>query len=30
MIARKTIEVAQRGVLDSKQISSIVIKELGL
>jgi hypothetical protein len=29
MIARKTIEVAQRGVLDSKQISSIVIKELG-
>lgn len=30
MIARKMIEVAQRGVLDSNQISSIAIKELGL
>ena len=30
MIARKIIEVAERGVLDSKEISSIAIKELGL
>ena len=30
MIAKKIIEVGQRGVLDAQQISSIAIKELGL
>jgi hypothetical protein len=30
MIARKIIEVSERGVVDSNQISSIVVKELGL